>query len=76
MAISASKLRENIYKILDQVLKTGEPVEIQRGGRTLKIVPAGDADVPKLQRLISRPDAILTGPQEIVHIDWSEEWRP
>ena len=42
----------------------------------LRIVPAGDADTPKLQRLISRPDAILADPQEIVHIDWSQEWRP
>jgi hypothetical protein len=31
--VTASKLRENIYRILDQVLETGVPVEIERRGR-------------------------------------------
>lgn len=30
---------EDIYRILDQVLATGIPVEIERGGKLLKIVP-------------------------------------
>jgi hypothetical protein len=30
MAIKVSTLRENIYRILDEVLATGVPVEIQR----------------------------------------------
>ena len=33
MALTASKLRENIYRVLDQVLETGEPVEIERAER-------------------------------------------
>jgi hypothetical protein len=39
MPLTASKLRENIYRILDQVLETGVPVEIERRGKILKIVP-------------------------------------
>lgn len=38
MPLTASKLRENIYRVLDQVLETGEPVEIERNGRRLRIV--------------------------------------
>jgi hypothetical protein len=30
---------EDIYRILDQVLETGVPVEIERHGKLLKIVP-------------------------------------
>ncbi len=30
MKVTASKLRENIYSILDEVLETGVPVEITR----------------------------------------------
>src|SRR5688572_10675401 len=30
---------EDIYRILDQVLETGVPVEIERRGKLLKIVP-------------------------------------
>jgi hypothetical protein len=37
MALTASKLRENIYKILDQILETGVPVEIERDGKLLRI---------------------------------------
>jgi hypothetical protein len=38
MRIKASKLRENLYSILDQVLETGVPVQIERRGKLLKIV--------------------------------------
>ena len=30
MNMTASKLRENIYQVLDEVLKTGIPIEISR----------------------------------------------
>jgi len=74
MAVSASRLRGNIYKLLDQVLESGEPLEIERKGRKLKIVP-----VPPPNKLesIPRREAYLAGdPEEIVHLDWSGEWQP
>ena len=76
MAVTASKLRENVYRILDQVLETGEPVEIIRGGRKLKIVTADEPRKRKLDRLARRPESLLTDPEELVHLDWSKEWRP
>ncbi|MGD0131001.1 MAG: type II toxin-antitoxin system prevent-host-death family antitoxin [Bryobacteraceae bacterium] len=39
MRVTASKLRADIYNILDETLKTGIPVEVVRKGRVLKIVP-------------------------------------
>jgi hypothetical protein len=36
--MTASPLRGDIYKILDSVLETGTPVEIERNGRILRIV--------------------------------------
>jgi antitoxin (DNA-binding transcriptional repressor) of toxin-antitoxin stability system len=39
MAVSATQLRQNIYSILDEALKTGKSVEIERKGKTLRIVP-------------------------------------
>ena len=36
--ITASSLRQNIYTILDEVLETGVPVEIERKGQILRIV--------------------------------------
>jgi len=76
MKITASKLRENIYKLLDQVLETGTPVEIERRGRKLRIVPADDPPRSKLDRLERRPHAIVGDPEDLVHLDWSTEWKP
>jgi hypothetical protein len=76
MALSASKLRENIYRILDQVLETGVPVEIERGGRKLRIVAVDEPRKEKLASLEPHPDFLRCDPDELVHIDWSDSWRP
>ena len=73
MAIKTSFLRENIYRILDQVLETGIPVEIERRGKILRIAPAEPTS--KLDNLKPRP-YLLSDPEELVHLDWSDEWRP
>ena len=73
MTLTASKLRANIYRILDEVLETGVPVEVERKGRAVRIVPV---DPPsKLERLTQR-DYLRCDPDAIVHLDWSGEWRP
>ena len=76
MKITASKLRENVYKILDQVLETGAPVEIERRGRKLRIVPGDIPPRGKLARLERRPKVIVGDPEALVHLDWSGEWKP
>lgn len=73
MALTASKLRQDIYRILDEVLESGVPVEIERRGRMLRIVavePRG-----RLANLETRP-IIIGDPEDLVHIDWSSEWKP
>jgi hypothetical protein len=75
MKITASKLRENIYKILDQVLETGAPVEIERRGRKLRIVPGDALPRGKLACLERRPKVIVGDPETLVHLDWSGEWK-
>lgn len=72
MPVTASALRENIYRLLDEVVATGKPLEIERKGKLLKIIPVEPPD--KLSRLV--PHNCLTGdPEDIVHLDWSREWR-
>lgn len=73
MPLKASSLREDIYRILDQVLETGVPVEIERRGKILKIVPAEPRS--KLENLEARP-YLLSDPEDLVHMDWSVEWKP
>jgi len=73
MVLTASKLRENIYRILDHVLETGETVEIERKGRRILIV--AQQPPSKLERLVERP-TIIGDADDLVHVDWSSEWRP
>jgi prevent-host-death family protein len=72
MLISTSALRQNLYKLLDKVLETVVPIEIIRKGKILKIVPPKESD--KLSNLKNR-DILNCDPEELVHIDWSSEWK-
>jgi prevent-host-death family protein len=71
MRVTASKLRADVYNILDEALKTGIPVEVVRKGRVLRIVPETKPD--KLSRLKKR-DYIVGDSEDFVHIDWTNEW--
>jgi len=66
-------LRENIYRILDEILETGVPVDIERKGKLLRIAAVEPRS--KLASLKSR-DLIVGDPEDLVHVDWSEEWHP
>jgi hypothetical protein len=71
---TASKLRANIYRMLDEVLETGRPLEIERNGKTLVIAPKEERSI--WDRLPRREGAIVGDPDELIHIDWSSEWNP
>ena len=72
LIMTASKLRANIYNVLDKILETGVSVEIQRKGKTLKIVPmAGPSKLANLKK----HDILNTSAESIVHMDWSDQWK-
>jgi len=71
MRVTATKLRENVYQILDEAIKTGVPVEVIRKGKILKIVP--DKPVSKLDRLKKRK-VFVGNSDDIIGMDWSKEW--
>jgi len=72
MRVTASKLRENVYRILDEAIETGVPVEVIRKGKVLKIVP--DKPVSKLDRLKKRKNVFVGNSDDIIGMDWSKEW--
>ena len=72
MKLSLTKARADLYKIVDRVLETGVPVEIERRGRKIRIVPVRPKS--KLDNLVKHPGTIIGDPEEIVHVDWSGEW--
>jgi antitoxin (DNA-binding transcriptional repressor) of toxin-antitoxin stability system len=71
MRVTASKLRENVYRILDEAIETGVPVEIVRKGVVLRIVP--EKPRSKLDGLKKR-SGFVGDPDDIIGMDWSSEW--
>ncbi|NER94739.1 MAG: type II toxin-antitoxin system Phd/YefM family antitoxin [Symploca sp. SIO1B1] len=69
--VTPTELRGNLYNLLDEILETGIPLEIDRGGKHLQIIPVEKVD--KLQGLISRPEVIVGNPEELVEISWDQE---
>ncbi len=69
--VTPTELRMNIYNLLEEVLRTGVPIEIKKGDRLLKIVPVEKAN--KLQNLVSRPEAIQGDPEELAALSWEAE---
>ena len=76
MRMTATELRANLYKTLDRVLATGEPVEISRNGRVLRLVVEPVERKGSLLDRLEPHDCIVGDPEDFVHIDWSHEWKP
>jgi len=69
--ITVTELRGNIYNLLDEVLKTGIPLEINKGGKN----PDPGSRTRRFHRfrLIARPDVIKGNPDDLVDIHWEKE---
>lgn len=69
--VTPTQLRSDIYNLLDEVLKTGLPIEIKKGDKKLRIIPVDEAS--KLENLINRPGVIEGNPDDLVDIEWTDE---
>jgi virulence-associated protein VagC len=69
--VSLIESKVNICNLFDEVLRTGMPIEIDKQGKKLIIMPSGKTK--KLQNLVLRPDAIKGNPDELVDITWEKE---
>lgn len=74
--ISASALRSNIYKLLDQVLLDRKSIEIKRSHGTIRIVPADQNLTKKLDNLEPHNDYSLDKTEELPDLHWNETWKP
>ena len=71
--VTASQLRADVYRLLDQVLETGEPLEIKRNGRVLRLVPEDAGS--KLARI--RPiEGLIVGDPDDLLLPTPSEWDP
>lgn len=72
MKMTATQLRANLFHSLDQVLETGEPIEISRHGKTILITTLKPGN--RLANLINRK-IVVGNDEDIVSMDWSKEWH-
>lgn len=72
--MTPSQLRQNIYRLIDRVLETGEPLEIHRKGRRLRLVP-DEAGSNRLAAIHTNPDVVVGDPEALVSVDWAGEWE-
>jgi hypothetical protein len=70
--ITPSELRQNVYNLLDQVIKTGKPIEIKRKNKILKIIM--ETPKSKLDNLKKR-EVLNCSPDEIIYNNWEKEWK-
>jgi prevent-host-death family protein len=77
MKLTATELRKQLYRVLERVAETGEPVEVVLKGRTFRIVSDDRGPVTfSFDRLTPHPETFVGDLDDIVHLDWSGEWRP
>jgi antitoxin (DNA-binding transcriptional repressor) of toxin-antitoxin stability system len=83
MAVSATQLRQNIYALLDEALRTGKPIEIERKGKLLQIVPPPAtpplveddlSEFPRLAKLKSN-SWIVGDVDDLVNVTWSSDYK-
>jgi hypothetical protein len=74
VAVDPSELRAHLYRLLDEVLDSGVPLEVERRGRRLRIVP--DEARNRLDRLVPHPGFVEGDVEDLVEVDWSTAWVP
>lgn len=67
---SVSALRDNLDQVLDRIIESGRPIEIERKGRVLRIEPVERED--RLARLRPHPEAVRDKLESLMHVDWSD----
>ncbi|MCP4421225.1 MAG: type II toxin-antitoxin system Phd/YefM family antitoxin [Chloroflexi bacterium] len=69
--VTPTELRGNIYNLMEEVLNTGIPLEVIKGGRKLRIISV--EQVNKFRNLVPRPNIIQGDPETLIDINWEEE---
>ena len=72
--LTAARLRDELFSTLDHVLATGDPVEIERPGGSVRIV----RDIPTrwVAGLSPHPSTINGNPDDLANLSWEQAWKP
>lgn len=72
--LSTSRLSAELISTLDHVLATGDPVEIERPGGSVRIVR--DTSTKRLSGLTPHPGTINGNPDDLASLSWEQAWKP
>jgi prevent-host-death family protein len=72
MTTTATKLRADLYRVIDEVIKKGVPVEVELHGRNVRIVPAEPRD--KLPAVIVGDASRLPRIRAFDAKKWRKKW--
>jgi hypothetical protein len=70
--VTPKELTGNLDYLLDEILRTGIPLEIERGGKRLRIIPV-EPLLDKFEKLVYRPQVILGDAETLINISWEQE---
>lgn len=73
MTVTITQFRKDVYRLFDRTLKSGEPLKVTCKGGILLLVPPKPK--PFAERLKKRA-VLCCAPEEIIHMDWSKQWKP
>jgi hypothetical protein len=77
MTLTATTLRSQLYQVLDRIAETGEPVEIIRKGRRLRIqIAESEPRLFSFEALAAHPGTIIGDPDSLPYVDFSGLWQP
>ncbi|OQY57617.1 MAG: hypothetical protein B6245_16120 [Desulfobacteraceae bacterium 4572_88] len=72
-ALSENGFQSGMDLVFEKILETGMPLEIEYKGETFVISTVISPD--KLANLRPHPDCLRGDPEDIVHMDWTKEWK-
>jgi hypothetical protein len=72
--LTATRLRADLFSTLDQVLATGDAVEIQRSNGSVRIVR--NASSQRLAGLKPHPGTINGDADDLACLSWEQDWKP
>jgi len=79
MTLTLEQFQKDAQPWLAALKETGESLVLLAGGETYEVrrtVPAKEQPIQRDLEAIPKSSSIVGDPEDIVHIDWSSEWRP
>lgn len=80
MTLTIEQFQKDAKPWLEKMKETGETLVLLSGLEAYEVRSAGPAvtvtTAHDFKNLLPKKDIIVGDPEELVHIDWSSEWRP